>query len=110
MLGRTVELPQVLRSLHPANQFQPRLPVRALICHDSVRMAAAAVNAHELPAWCDNEPGCVINFLLDLVLDFLCNARYREQRGNAERDEAALQGHAGQDITRTAMRWQALFR
>ncbi len=86
MFGRRIELPQVLRRLHPANDVQPRLPVGTLIRHDCVRVTAAAMNAHEFPAWRNNQPGCCI----DLSLAFLGDARYREQRGNAERGEAAL--------------------
>ncbi len=61
--SRRIELPQVLRLLHPANHVEPGPAISALSGDDGMRMAATTMNAHHLPARIHNQPGRCVDFI-----------------------------------------------
>ena len=90
-----IELPQVLRLLHPANHVEPGPAISALSGDDGMRMAATTVNAHHLPAGIHDQPArCV-----DLIRRHQCG---RHQ--NKCHKWQSQQSVHGQAVTPTAIR------
>lgn len=99
ILRPRVKLPQVLGVLHPAYAAQPFLSIALLRGYQFVRMTSAAVCSNEFPTGANHKSGCRI--------DILCRNLDGSEKNNREE---TLQMHRFAQVTRIAMRWQALLR